>query len=761
MLAAVLSVAIVLSAVALIVGWGIPYIEYQRVKEGRERASLQFDTLNTILDAMAYQKSGVTSTISLSVDRYSMVYGEKDADRLVIAYSLDKGYNFSVTNLDPTSPGYNDTNFTVIMQNGEVTKARVYWLKEDMDSYSPCFSPETLVLMKGGYYKPISKIRVGDEVMGYDFEEKKIKNGTVTRVIISRVNFILTINNCLRTTTNHLFYTREGWIYAENLTGKELFTPSGDWLPVFSVKKEENTSPVYGLEVSDCHNFFVLLGKTPVLVHNQLVPPLTCSLTANPTSGNAPLTVTFTININGGTGSGNWALDCNGDGTPEVFGEYDSVPFIRVETYTYINEGTYTATLSVRDNKGKTCTDSVNINVGEAPKPRPKLEFSPKSHDFGGMKKGEVKQTVFYIWNDGKAGSQLNFSLSSSQPWITFYPDNGSSAGSTDKVEITVTVNTSKLFKGVEYNGAIHISSNGGDGYFVVSLVVLKMPITPLEPRVGESFRVGSTLYIRWINTTTVGSEVNISLCDAKSGDPLPSINPIGSNIPTSNHHYEWQIPLSLIPVATHSLHVIVNISDGRGNFGYSSPFFILERFDGIYQNETVTPTKVGNVYTFDTSYPLNGSVAIELYNSSLLIGMIWIFDSDAIIYEITTSIGEHKVVAEFGGILYYENGKSTLYKPFSLTLTNSSFTIILDQLKVAPGSSQMGGANVKITSYLGVASQREERKVYNISIEFYGKYADAWNEYIDRKYSSLISYHGDGLRFLLQHATVKFEIGL
>ena len=87
--------------------------------------------------------------------------------------------------------------------------------------------------------------------------------------------------------------------------------------------------------------------------------PPTARISANPTTGDAPLTVTFD-----GSGSTDpegrpltYSWDLNGDGT---FGDAASP----TTSYTYTSSGTYTASLRVTDDQGATDTASVTITIG-------------------------------------------------------------------------------------------------------------------------------------------------------------------------------------------------------------------------------------------------------------------------------------------------------------------------------------------------------------------------------------------------------------
>ena len=436
----VISVVVILSSIAVVVTWGIPYIEYHRVKEAQKRATLQFDMVNSMFDTMAYQKSGIMGSFPIRIDKYSSVYSKKNSDRMVIVCSLDKEYNFSVTGLDMLAPNYNASNITVNMTNGKLTHAWVYWLKNSVDLYTPCFASDSLVLMWDGTYKKIEDIEVGDEVVGYNLGENKIEKGKVTDVRVQKVGSILIINDQLRVTENHLFYTDAGWVSAKNLKpGAKLLSLSGEWVDVSKIEEAKTPETVYDIEVSDCHNFFVLLNGKPVLVHNQIHPPtLRCSLDAKPPSGPAPLKVTFTITIRGGL-TGSWNLDY-GDGS-YTNGTYicdERGSYTTTKSHTYNTEGNYTANLTVNDLSGQNAEAQVEITVNSSG-PSPQLTYYPSQYN-DTVLQGRNISTCFTIENIGN--DTASFTLSSSCSWISFKPVEGE-LDPHKRAEITVFINTS------------------------------------------------------------------------------------------------------------------------------------------------------------------------------------------------------------------------------------------------------------------------------------------------------------------------------
>jgi len=103
-------------------------------------------------------------------------------------------------------------------------------------------------------------------------------------------------------------------------------------------------------------------GSVHRIIYTAANQPPTARISAAPTSGDAPLTVSFD-----GTGSTDpevrplgYSWDLNGDGT---FGDATG----QTATYTYTSNGTYTAALRVTDDQGASDTATVTIMVGNTP----------------------------------------------------------------------------------------------------------------------------------------------------------------------------------------------------------------------------------------------------------------------------------------------------------------------------------------------------------------------------------------------------------
>ena len=115
------------------------------------------------------------------------------------------------------------------------------------------------------------------------------------------------------------------------------------------------------------------------------------------------------------------------------------------------------------------CTDMYRISLDDITLEGtgatvPFLAYSPESHNFGLLEEGLNYETSFEIWNRGVG--TLDWSLSTTETWLSFHPSNGSSTEEHNNV--TITIDARGLSSG-SYKGDIHINSNGGNDVFSVS----------------------------------------------------------------------------------------------------------------------------------------------------------------------------------------------------------------------------------------------------------------------------------------------------
>ncbi|MFC7266487.1 polymorphic toxin-type HINT domain-containing protein [Streptomyces lutosisoli] len=142
------------------------------------------------------------------------------------------------------------------------------------------FSPDTPVLMAGGRTKAIGKIKTGDKVEAAD--QKTGKHAGPREVVATLVNHDKDLIDVkvhtsrhhtatLHTTSKHPFWdaTAHAWVPAGKLkAGHALTTENGHHVHVAQVHVTPGEADRYNLTVRELHTYYVLAGKTPILVHN-------------------------------------------------------------------------------------------------------------------------------------------------------------------------------------------------------------------------------------------------------------------------------------------------------------------------------------------------------------------------------------------------------------------------------------------------------------------------------------------------------------
>ncbi|MFD1372710.1 polymorphic toxin-type HINT domain-containing protein, partial [Actinoplanes sichuanensis] len=138
------------------------------------------------------------------------------------------------------------------------------------------FTPDTLVLLGDGGTKPIREIRVGDEVLASDPVRGVTEPKPVTALITGSGDKDLVDvsigDGTVTATAAHRFWSaeRRDWVAASRLgSGQWLRDGSGRWVQVASAEPRRRAATVHNLTVADLHTYYVLAGRTPVLVHND------------------------------------------------------------------------------------------------------------------------------------------------------------------------------------------------------------------------------------------------------------------------------------------------------------------------------------------------------------------------------------------------------------------------------------------------------------------------------------------------------------
>lgn len=138
-------------------------------------------------------------------------------------------------------------------------------LKVYAGSARSCFAAETKITTPNGVIA-IKDLKVGDKVVSYDPDNNKYITTKVKNVFIRQVDEYYILNNNIKVTAEHPFYTKTGWKVVRELTNKdELFGFDGVWQSVKSKVLVKQPLTVYNLHVDQPNTYFA----EGVLVHNK------------------------------------------------------------------------------------------------------------------------------------------------------------------------------------------------------------------------------------------------------------------------------------------------------------------------------------------------------------------------------------------------------------------------------------------------------------------------------------------------------------
>ncbi|MFY0641615.1 MAG: VCBS repeat-containing protein [Bermanella sp.] len=146
------------------------------------------------------------------------------------------------------------------------------------DDISDCegnsFPAGTIVWTQEGG-QPIEKLQPGDHVIGLNQLQPIVESKSVGKIFSSDVERLTTVelknsvtSEKIQATPSHPFWTKNiGWVAAEELvSGNQVFSGTGNWLEVISVKTIHQLSAVHNFSVEEAHTYFV--GELLAWVHN-------------------------------------------------------------------------------------------------------------------------------------------------------------------------------------------------------------------------------------------------------------------------------------------------------------------------------------------------------------------------------------------------------------------------------------------------------------------------------------------------------------
>ena len=226
------------------------------------------------------------------------------------------------------------------------------------------------------------------------------------------------------------------------------------------------------------------------------------------------------------------------------------------------------------------------------------LAYSPVSHDFGDMKRGEVNSTTFEIWNAGCC--YLLYELYEDEEWIDVDPIDGGLTSEQEPDIITVTVNTTNLAFG-PHESNITINSNAGKGNFTVTVnVISNIPI--IDITVDEAWEL--------LNDTSNGIQIPIDVRTEAEWKTEHIDTPYPEN-PQHHDYLEWSDPNVLQDfISTYDGQQII-LTCGVGGRSKNAAIILAENnFKGVIYN------MLGGLTEWKKQgYPTEGYTTLQIMN--------------------------------------------------------------------------------------------------------------------------------------------------
>ena len=150
-------------------------------------------------------------------------------------------------------------------------------LKKGASRLGNCFVAGTPVVMADGSTKPIEDVKVGDEVMSRDENDRdgEVKAKKVVQLFKHLATKTLALRFAggehIETTSGHPFYVEgQGFVQAGELgIGNSIVTRAGPSVAIESIERNDESASVYNFEVEEFHTYFVGKVNDGLWVHND------------------------------------------------------------------------------------------------------------------------------------------------------------------------------------------------------------------------------------------------------------------------------------------------------------------------------------------------------------------------------------------------------------------------------------------------------------------------------------------------------------
>ncbi len=263
----------------------------QEYAEAGIGSSLRRDPIGTTLDLASGADAQTKETITRQADESRQYYVDKANDPNANPFVRGGATAGGVVSSLATSDTYDKTKTTLetvlLVQNiFQIGKAGIgfaknckNWMKAPDKAFinaiktivdPKCFVAGTLILTRDGK-KPIEDLTTGDWVISWDEEQGELIERPVTEWFRREAPAIIDIFigvEKISCTIDHPFWVEKtGWVLASQIKpGTVLRDRDGNALVVDVVRRRDEVTPVYNVEIEGLHTYFV--SELEILSHN-------------------------------------------------------------------------------------------------------------------------------------------------------------------------------------------------------------------------------------------------------------------------------------------------------------------------------------------------------------------------------------------------------------------------------------------------------------------------------------------------------------
>jgi len=256
---------------------------------------------------------------------------------------------------------------------------------------------------------------------------------------------------------------------------------------------------------------------------------------------------------------------------------------------------------------------------------------------------------------------------------------------------------------------------------------------------------------------------VDVQWCTAEPFGSLDDIDPGGNRL------INVTINSNDMPPGVYNCNIIVD----AGEHGQKTVRIELTVLDSG-GSETLSVDIYSNIIQAPDGTSFDGTISIALYDGGNHFGSIWLFESNSMTYEMSSSVGKTKFVIENGGVIDASSETERVETGPRIANNENIIYLPVTQMVASPGNTVTSGALSKLkTNLKGSATNRHDLNnsgVYGLRIRLSGDHTDAWADFFteydfrqdgSQDNSVTLLYEHDGTKLNIWHSYVEVTLGL